>query len=210
MPEHAAPVALVGGQTGIAADIVTKVLVDAGLDVRTVFDGAELAPAGAQAIVMVEPRPADWRVVEQVDAGVVVFTLGPSDAPMLAQALRRRARAVVDGAADVEEVVRAVRSAGEDRVVLTDRQAELLVDALGSALSASEDDAPRLSPRETQILASIARGESAKQTARTLGISEKTVEHLQSRLHLKLGARTRAQAVTRAYALGLLRDDATT
>ena len=39
-----------------------------------------------------------------------------------------------------------------------------------------------LTPREHQILHSIDRGESVKQTARALGISPKTVENLQSRL----------------------------
>lgn len=68
-------------------------------------------------------------------------------------------------------------------------------------------EVPRLSPLEAQILASITRGESMKQAARALGISEKTVENLQRRLHLELGARTRAQAVARAHALGLLLDD---
>jgi hypothetical protein len=43
-----------------------------------------------------------------------------------------------------------------------------------------------------------------KQTARALGISAKTVENLQSRLFRKLDVRNRAQAVSRAHALGML------
>jgi DNA-binding NarL/FixJ family response regulator len=61
-----------------------------------------------------------------------------------------------------------------------------------------------LSRREAQILASIARGQAVKQTARDLGISPKTVENLQGRLFRKLGVRNRAQAVTRAHGMGLL------
>lgn len=207
MDETAAPAVLIGGQPGIAADIVAKVLADAGHDVRTVLDGVEHAPADARAIVLVEPRPADWRIVDELSAAVVVFTLGTPDAATIAQSLRRGGRAIVDGEADVEEVVRAVEACGDGRVVLSERQAALLLDALDDDLTAVEDDAPRLSRREAQILAGIAKGESAKQTARVLGISEKTVEHLQRRLHAKLGARTRAQAVTRAHALGLLAHD---
>ena len=63
---------------------------------------------------------------------------------------------------------------------------------------------PSLTPREIDILASIDRGEVVKQTARQLGISEKTVQNIQSRLFRKLGARNRAQAVARAHELGLL------
>jgi DNA-binding CsgD family transcriptional regulator len=61
-----------------------------------------------------------------------------------------------------------------------------------------------LTPREAAILASVERGESVKQTARTLGIAMKTVENLQSRMFRKLGARNRAHAVTIAHRLGLL------
>jgi two-component system nitrate/nitrite response regulator NarL len=61
-----------------------------------------------------------------------------------------------------------------------------------------------LTRRELDILLSIDRGETVKQTARSLGISAKTVENLQSRLFRKLSVRNRAQAVSRAHALGLL------
>ncbi|HJR25601.1 MAG TPA: helix-turn-helix transcriptional regulator, partial [Acidimicrobiales bacterium] len=63
-----------------------------------------------------------------------------------------------------------------------------------------------LTPRERQILLSIDRGESVKQTARSLGISPKTVENLQSRLFSKLDVRNRAQAVSHAHGLGILGD----
>jgi two-component system, NarL family, nitrate/nitrite response regulator NarL len=202
---YVAPVSFVTGQTGIAADLVAKALIDAGHDVRIGPD----VPERAEAVVLVEPRPVDWQMVDPLEAAIVVFTLSAPDAASLARSLRKGARAVVDGEGDLDAVVRAVEAVGEGRVVLTTPQVELLVNAVEGDTVTTEDDVPRLSPRETQILASIARGESVKQTARGLGISEKTVEHLQSRLHLKLGARTRAQAVTRAHALGLLPDEHT-
>jgi two-component system, NarL family, nitrate/nitrite response regulator NarL len=59
--------------------------------------------------------------------------------------------------------------------------------------------------REREIPASIDRGDSVKQTARSLGIAVKTVESLQGRLFRKLGVRNRAQAVAAAHARGLLR-----
>jgi DNA-binding NarL/FixJ family response regulator len=61
-----------------------------------------------------------------------------------------------------------------------------------------------LTRRELDILLSIDRGETVKQTARSLGISPKTVENLQSKLFTKLDARNRAQAVSHAHNLGLL------
>jgi DNA-binding NarL/FixJ family response regulator len=61
-----------------------------------------------------------------------------------------------------------------------------------------------LTPREKDILRSIARGDTVRQTARALTIAEKTVENTQARLFLKLGTHSRAGAVAIAYRLGLL------
>lgn len=65
---------------------------------------------------------------------------------------------------------------------------------------------PDLTARELDILRSIARGDTVRQTARLLAIAEKTVESLKARLFLKLGTHNRAGAIRAAYALGLLDD----
>ncbi len=63
---------------------------------------------------------------------------------------------------------------------------------------------PELTPREYDILHSIAMGHTVRQTARLLDIAEKTVENTQARLFLKLGTRNRAGAIAAAHVLGLL------
>jgi DNA-binding NarL/FixJ family response regulator len=63
---------------------------------------------------------------------------------------------------------------------------------------------PELTARECDILRSIASGHTVRQTARQLGIAEKTVENTQGHLFRKLGARNRAGALSAAHALGLL------
>jgi len=65
---------------------------------------------------------------------------------------------------------------------------------------------PELTARESDILQSVARGYSIRQTGRALGISPKTVESIQTRLFRKLGVRNRAAALAVADALGLLPD----
>ncbi|MEV4318375.1 LuxR family transcriptional regulator [Actinocrispum sp. NPDC049592] len=66
-------------------------------------------------------------------------------------------------------------------------------------------DAPRsLTRRERDILDSIARGESVRQTAQALGIAVKTVQSEQRQLFSKLGARNRPQALTNARGFGLV------
>ena len=62
----------------------------------------------------------------------------------------------------------------------------------------------KLTPREHEILNAIAQGESAKQIARRLGISVRTVENLQGNLFRKLRVHRKAAAVIVAHDLGLL------
>ncbi|MDX8030834.1 LuxR C-terminal-related transcriptional regulator [Lentzea sp. BCCO 10_0856] len=66
------------------------------------------------------------------------------------------------------------------------------------------DNVPTLTHRENDILASIARGESVRQTASALGIAVKTVESEQRQLFFKLRVHNRAQALSEAQRLGLL------
>lgn len=50
-----------------------------------------------------------------------------------------------------------------------------------------------LSPREREVMAQLATGQTAKEIARTLGLSPRTVEMHRARLLRKLGVRTTAQ-----------------
>jgi DNA-binding CsgD family transcriptional regulator len=63
---------------------------------------------------------------------------------------------------------------------------------------------PELTARESDILRSLSRGHSIRQTARVLGIAPKTVENVQTRLFRKLGVRNRSGALAVADAFGLL------
>jgi ATP/maltotriose-dependent transcriptional regulator MalT len=61
-----------------------------------------------------------------------------------------------------------------------------------------------LSRRETGILQMIAHGHSNKHIAQSLGIAPETVKSHAKSIFVKLATRTRAQAVARAEAIGLL------
>ena len=101
--------------------------------------------------------------------------------------------------------------------------AELVAGALGAAavlavlppalLRADEDvpdDLPltagdvSLTPRERDVLALLAEGLSNKRAARDLGVSESTVKFHVQALYSKLGVQSRAGAVARGIALGLV------
>jgi len=74
--------------------------------------------------------------------------------------------------------------------------------------SNSEESSPisyrPLSRRETGILQMIAHGMSNKRIAQSLGITPETVKSHAKSIFLKLATRTRAQAVSRAEAIGFL------
>ena len=62
-----------------------------------------------------------------------------------------------------------------------------------------------LSPRETQILEGVARGETSKQVAARLKMSSRTVEVHLARIRNKLHARSSSQAVANALMGGFLK-----
>jgi DNA-binding CsgD family transcriptional regulator len=64
--------------------------------------------------------------------------------------------------------------------------------------------APRLSPREREILARIAAGASNKQIAAACGVSPNTVKFHLAHLFAKLGVTTREEAVATGIARGEL------
>ncbi len=130
----------------------------------------------------------------------------PAAESELLDAVRAGADALVsetDGMAVVLETLRVVVGGG---LGFTPQVARRLVVALREELELAR---PRvqLTARQYAVLELIARGESVKQTARSLGIAVKTVENTQSRLYRRLGVRNRSQAIAVALSEGLIEAD---
>ena len=71
-------------------------------------------------------------------------------------------------------------------------------------LNRTLDEPPSLTSRERHCLTLAASGLSAKQMAKEMGISEKTVELHLSRVRKKYGARTTAQAIATSMVLTII------
>lgn len=186
------------GSAGLLKDVVVYVLSQLGTPVCRDRDLPEDGPVVA---VLVGPETADWEPARAEGVPIVVVVEPDLDEQRRVELVLRGAEAIVDTdrlSSTVGHVLEVVAGGGTD---LTPSQSRALAQLARKAVA--EDRSPALTTREREIIASIAGGDSVKQTALALGISAKTVENLQSRLFRKLGVRNRAQAVARAHALGL-------
>jgi DNA-binding NarL/FixJ family response regulator len=156
---------------------------------------------GPIVVVLVDPEPEDWPVTIALGAPtVLVRNRDVPDQLVIADALARQASGVVaktDIAAGLAPTLNAV---AQGLMVMSWGYAGALL----KWTPAPSPTMPKLTAREYDILGSIARGHTIRQTARTLGIAVKTVENTQARLFRKLGVRNRMEALTTADALGLI------
>ncbi len=194
----AAPNLIVLGASRLAAEAVASTLARHGL---------RLDPAVAVDIaVVVAPDEAVWAQVRGLDVPCVLLADEAPTGHELVDAVDCGLQGVVPSTSGPDHLVEMLQLVASGDSALTTRQLREAVDGLRRARAAQ--DPVDLSPRERDILASIDRGESVKQTAHRLGISPRTVDNTQRILFRKLSARNRAQAVARAHALGLLTSEA--
>lgn len=139
---------------------------------------------------------------------VVVLTTYADDESIIG-ALQAGALGYLTKDATRAEIGRAVQAAAAGQAVLDPgvQQRLLLAAARGpevgsgpTASAASADD--ELTPREAEVLRLIAAGQSNREIARTLFVSEATVKTHVNRIFAKTGSRDRAQAIRYAYTHG--------
>jgi DNA-binding CsgD family transcriptional regulator len=205
------PLVTVRGPAGGCLDAVTTVLVAAELPfvfARTPeLDDREhwfVWHRGPRPVLLIDPQPADWTFAEALDGPVIVVWSAHPDLADVVDALLRGIRGLVR-AADIPAGLAAVVSlVSHGYVALPAMHFDELAQMLVGRLDERHGGVPELTAREQDILDSIARGHTVRQTARTLGIAAKTVENTQARLFRKLGAHNRSAALTIAYRLGLV------
>jgi DNA-binding NarL/FixJ family response regulator len=116
---------------------------------------------------------------------------GADDAALMARARQAKLAGYLSKSLEPAQIVAAVRT--------------LL--AGGSAFPAPDPDAApgiHLSPRQTEVLKRVCGGLSSKEIGRELGLTERTVKDHLSLVYARLGVNSRAEAVARAAALGLI------
>jgi two-component system nitrate/nitrite response regulator NarL len=128
------------------------------------------------------------------DSAIVMLTVS-EDATDLSVALRAGASGYLLKNIDTEALTRAIRRAADGQTVVAEAMTAKLVAQLhGTPATPAVSDLDKLTPRERDIIAGLARGESNKLIARSLDLSESTVKiHVQNVLKkLKLNSRVQA------------------
>src|SRR5215212_6060528 len=106
---------------------------------------------------------------------------------------------------DDVHVFRAIKTVHAGDTIMSPEIARKMLLAFEEA--EEEPSAPTLTERELEIITALARGQSNKQIARGLSISEKTVRNHVSNIYKKLHVYDRTQAVLYAIREGLIEAD---
>ena len=143
---------------------------------------------------------------------VVVLTTYADDESIIG-ALQAGALGYLTKEATRAEIGRAVHAAAAGQAILDPGVQQRLLSAAarapgaprasaaaGAGVSGGADD--ELTPREAEVLRLIAAGQSNREIARTLFVSEATVKTHVNRIFAKTGSRDRAQATRYAYTHG--------
>lgn len=134
------------------------------------------------------------------DVRVLVLSASGEQADVL-EAVKAGATGYLLKSASTDELLDAVRRTAAGEPVFTSGLAGLVLGEYRRTESVV--DAPRLTPRETEVLRLVAKGLQSKQVAERLGLSVRTVDnHLQSTFD-KLHVHNRAQLVRYALERGL-------
>jgi DNA-binding NarL/FixJ family response regulator len=125
----------------------------------------------------------------------VVVVTGFDDSAYAQALLQLGVRGYLTKSASAEEIVHAVREAAAGRTIVRSDAARSAAEAKDPALS--------LNARDRQLLSLLASGRNNVDVAAALDISLNVVEYRVGQLLQTLGARSRAEAIQQAVALGL-------
>ena len=153
---------------------------------------------------------ATRRIREVVPEAKVVLLTGIQSPEVIANALAAGACGYVPKTRAVDELMDVVRRAAAGEIVMPENDLAAVLERLEDARAETGGAAlERLTPRETEILGSLASGHTANEIAADLGISALTVQSHVKSILAKLGVHSKIEAVTLAWKHGLAETKAT-
>jgi Response regulator containing a CheY-like receiver domain and an HTH DNA-binding domain len=145
------------------------------------------------------PEDSGTEVVRRVrrDFGLPIIALTETEAPpVLAEAIDAGASGFLRRSAGSATVERAIEVVLEGGFFLQPEHARGMVEQLEDLHErARHEEASLVTPREAEVLQLLSEGLSARQMARRLSLSERTVNTHVAKLYRKLGVSNRVEAV---------------
>lgn len=151
-------------------------------------------------------RRGGWTTLRSIKGlfdGLPILAVGSRVDPMMvSQALSEGASGVIASDASADEVARAVQIVLAGGSYLGPDGAAAI---LGRVAEGARVQAGPLTGREMAVLGPLSQGLSARQIARALGVSERTVNTHVANIYRKLGVGNRVEAVRVAIRMGMVR-----
>jgi DNA-binding NarL/FixJ family response regulator len=138
-----------------------------------------------------------------VDAKVVLLTMH-EDPEYAIEALSAGALGYVVKHSASSELLSALEEALSGRMYVTPRVAKEVFARLSGDQKAPQAVNREPTPRQREVLQFLAKGCSAKEIARRLGVSQRTVEHHKYNMMAQMGIKTTAELIQYAVRRGLL------
>jgi DNA-binding NarL/FixJ family response regulator len=138
-----------------------------------------------------------------IDARVVLLTMH-EDPDYAIEALNAGALGYCVKHSASSELVSALEEALEGRMYVTPRVAKEVFSRLSSSNDEPVQGERAPTPRQREVLKLLAKGCSAKEIARRLGVSQRTVEHHKYNMMGQLGIKTTAGLIQYAVKSGLV------
>jgi len=144
------------------------------------------------------------RLREQGDRTPVVFLTMHKDATFARRALEAGAAGFALKHSASVELITAIRAALDGKTYLTPQLAGEVLETMRQGPERAADPVSTLTARQREVLQLVAEGRSAKEIARSLSISVRTVEYHKYQLMETLGLRTSAELIHFALKHGLV------
>ena len=142
--------------------------------------------------------------IEQPQVAIVILTTYNED-DLMRQGLEAGARGYLLKDTDRATLFNTIRAAAQGQTLL---KPEIIQQLLTPSISQEQKHHQKrqtdLTERELEVLNCVARGDTSKQVAIHLGITERTVKAHLTSIYQKLGVDSRAAAVAEAMKLGVL------
>ena len=141
------------------------------------------------------------------DGPKILILTGLDDSHALFESMRVQVEGYLEKSEALDNIGELIEEVAAGKQVITSEQQQIAITHLGDLIKSARQ-ASRIhavvTDREMQVVELISQAMTTHQMAKSLGLSERTIESHISKLYKKLGAKNRVEAIAKAKKLGLI------